>query len=98
MAPEQAMGRPSARSDVFSVGLVIHELLTGKLPTWPFTWPVEGCERLQRHHPDLRALVRRSIEVEARRRYSDAAVMHRAFKRARRRMLDYAARKRRRRT
>ncbi len=97
MAPEQAMGRPSARSDVFSVGLVIHELITGKLPVWPFTWPTDGHDRLERQHPDLREIVRRSIEVEARRRYADASVMHRAFKRARRKMLEYADRKRKRR-
>lgn len=97
MAPEQAMGRPSARSDVFSVGLVMHELLTGKLPSWPFTWPSDGWDRLQRQHPDLREIVRRSIEVEARRRYTDATVMYRAFKRSRRKMLDHAERTRRRR-
>lgn len=97
MAPEQAMGRPSARSDVFSVGLVIHELLTGRLPSWPFTWPVDGHERLARQHPDLRELVRRAIEVEARRRFSDASVMYRAFARSRRRVLEYAERKRKRR-
>jgi eukaryotic-like serine/threonine-protein kinase len=94
IAPEQAMGRPSARSDVFSVGLVIHELLTGKLPAWPFTWPADGWERLKRQHPDLRELVRRSIQVDARRRYGNAAVMHRAFKRSRRKMLEYAVSKR----
>lgn len=98
IAPEQAMGRPSARSDVFSVGLVIHQLLTGKLPAWPFTWPTEGWERLKRQHPDLRQIVRRSIEVEARRRYADAAVMYRAFKRVKRKALEYAAGKRPRRT
>jgi serine/threonine protein kinase len=98
IAPEQAMGRPSARSDVFSVGLVIHQLLTGKLPAWPFTWPTDGWERLKRQHPELRQIVRRSIEVEARRRYADAAVMYRAFKRVKRKALEHAAGKRPRRT
>jgi eukaryotic-like serine/threonine-protein kinase len=98
IAPEQAMGRPSARSDVFSVGLVIHQLLTGKLPSWPFAWPTEGWERLKRQHPDLRDIVRRAIELEARHRYSDAAVMYRAYKRVQRKALEHAARKRRRKT
>jgi serine/threonine protein kinase len=98
IAPEQAMGRPSARSDVFSVGLVIHQLLTGKLPAYPFTWPTDGWERLKRQHPDLRQIVRRSIEVETRRRYADAAVMYRAFKRVKRKALEHAAGKRPRRT
>jgi serine/threonine protein kinase len=98
IAPEQAMGRPSARSDVFSVGLVIHQLLTGKLPAWPFTWPADGWERLKRQHPELRELIRRAIELEARRRYADAAVMYRAFKRVRRRAIEHAAGKQKRRT
>lgn len=93
IAPEQAMGRPSARSDVFSVGLVIHQLLTGKLPAWPFAWPTDGWERLKRQHPDLRQIVRRAIEVEARRRYADASVMYRAFKRVKRKALAHAASK-----
>lgn len=91
MAPEQAMGRPSARSDVFSAGLVIHQLLTGKLPSWPFEWPVEGWDRLKRQHPDLREFVRRALAFEARRRYEDAALMYRVFKRLKPRALKYAA-------
>jgi serine/threonine-protein kinase len=97
MAPEQAMGRPSARSDVFSAGLVIHQLLTGKLPVWPFDWPSDGWDRLKRMHPELREFVRRSIEVDARKRFRDGAVMHRSFKRIHRKALKYAAEKRRRR-
>jgi eukaryotic-like serine/threonine-protein kinase len=94
MAPEQAMGRPSARSDVFSAGLVIHQLLTGKVPEWPFAWPPLGWERLKRQHPDLRDFVRRAIEVDARKRYRDAVVMYRAFKRLKPKALKYAADKR----
>jgi eukaryotic-like serine/threonine-protein kinase len=94
MAPEQAMGRPSARSDVFSAGLVIHQLLTGKLPSWPFAWPPEGWDKLKRMHPDLRELVRRGLEVDARKRYPDAVVMYRAFKRLKLKALKYAADKR----
>jgi serine/threonine-protein kinase len=95
MAPEQAMGRPSARSDVFSAGLVIHQLLTGKLPTWPFDWPAEGWDRLKVHHPDLIDFVRRAIEFEARNRFRDGAVMYRSFKRLERKALKHAAERRR---
>lgn len=94
IAPEQALGKPTLRSDVFSLGLVIHELVTGSLPVWPFRWPVDGCDRLRRHHPDLGAFIRRAIEVDARKRYRDADVMRRAFEPVKRRALRHAAARR----
>ena len=36
ISPEQAMGRPKFQSDVFSLGLVLYSLFSGKLPEWPF--------------------------------------------------------------
>ncbi len=82
VAPEQAMGRPSFRSDVFSLGLLLYRMLSGKLPEWPFTWPPPGHERLRRQvHPDLIRLVRRAMEVEPRKRFADAAQMLAAFRR-----------------
>jgi len=47
IAPEQAMGRPKFQSDVFSLGLVLYRLFSGKLPEWPFKWPMVGHDRLQ---------------------------------------------------
>src|SRR6056300_1382335 len=47
IAPEQAMGRPKFQSDVFSMGLVLYRLFSGKLPEWPFKWPMPGHDRLQ---------------------------------------------------
>ncbi len=35
IAPEQAYGRVRFASDVFSLGLIAYELLTGALPSWP---------------------------------------------------------------
>ena len=46
IAPEQAMGRPKFQSDVFSLGLVLYRMLSGKLPQWPFNWPMIGNDRL----------------------------------------------------
>jgi serine/threonine protein kinase len=47
VAPEQAYGRPTFRSDCFAVGLILYEYLTGVLPRWPFRWPPRGCKRLR---------------------------------------------------
>jgi serine/threonine-protein kinase len=80
VAPEQAMGRPSFRSDVFSAGLVIYRMLTGSLPEWPYTWPFPGHSRLQKKvHPDMIAFLHRALQVDHRKRYRDACQMLAAF-------------------
>jgi len=95
MAPEQAMGKPSMRSDVFSLGLVIYRMLTGQLPEWPFDWPPPGCRRLrQRVHPDMIAVLKKALEVSPRKRYRDATVMLKAFSPAKRRSLHRAIQRR----
>ncbi|MFV8752512.1 serine/threonine-protein kinase [Nannocystaceae bacterium ST9] len=94
MAPEQAMGMPSARSDVFSAGLVVHQILTGKLPQWPFVWPSEGWTRLRQQHPELREFVRRSLEVDTRKRFRDAVAMDKAFRKLRSKSLKHALERR----
>ena len=76
VAPEQAMGRPSFRSDVFSSGLIFYRMLSGTLPEWPYHWPPPGYERLRaKAHPELIEFLRRSIEVDPKRRYRNAIVM-----------------------
>jgi len=76
MSPDQAMGRPSLRSDVFSLGLLIYRLMTGHLPEWPFEWPLEGHARLKRSTSgDFIVFLQKSIELNPRRRYADAAEM-----------------------
>ncbi|MFQ5590290.1 MAG: serine/threonine-protein kinase [Phycisphaerae bacterium] len=82
VAPEQAMGKPSFRSDVFSTGLVLYRMLSGCLPEWPYHWPMIGCDRVERvFHPGLVKLVRRALEVDSRKRFADAVAMQRTFKR-----------------
>ena len=88
MAPEQAMGKPSFRSDVFAMGLLLYRMLTGHLPEYPFKWPPPRHERLRRKaHPDFIALIRKSLEMTAQRRFRDADAMHRAYLRIRRKAL-----------
>ena len=89
VAPEQAMGRPSFRSDVFSAGLILYRMLTGVLPEWPYLWPLPGFERLRgRVHPDLIQLLHRSLQTDPYKRYADARAMLRALKGLRPRALE----------
>lgn len=81
MAPEQAFGRPSLRSDVFAMGLLLYRMFTGKLPEYPFHWPPPDCGKLRRKtHREFVDLVRKSLEVEPRRRFRDAVAMYRAYR------------------
>jgi len=82
IAPEQAMGKPSFRSDVFSLGLVMVRMFSGHLPEWPFDWPPQGAERLRRTlSRDFVDFLRRSIEVRERKRFRDGVQMQKAFRR-----------------
>ncbi|MCA9211981.1 MAG: serine/threonine protein kinase [Planctomycetales bacterium] len=80
VAPEQAMGKPSFRSDVFSIGLVMYRMFAGKLPEWPYTWPYVGVERLKKClHSDVIAVIKKATEVDTRVRYKDAIQFKAAF-------------------
>ena len=87
MAPEQAMGKPSPESDVFSVGLVMYRMLAGCWPDWPFDWPMPGYDRLRgRVHSDLIALLRKSLELRPDDRFEDGVEMLEEFERIRNRV------------
>ncbi len=95
MAPEQAMGRPSTKSDVFSLGLIMYRMFTGHLPEWPFEWPMVGYASLRRKaHPDLLAVIRRAMDIRPSKRFHDADEMLAALQKVRRRALLYHSRKR----
>jgi serine/threonine-protein kinase len=83
VAPEQAYGRPRLASDVFSLGIIACELLSGALPTWPFEWPPPGHKRfLARVPPPLRPVLRKAAAFDPRRRWPDAVAFHHALERA----------------
>lgn len=84
IAPEQAMGRPTYRSDVFSLGLVIYRMLSGELPEYPFDPPLPGFNKLRRGlSRDLVALIRKAIEPTPSKRFRDAVAMNNAMRKIR---------------
>jgi serine/threonine-protein kinase len=93
MAPEQAMGRPGFRSDVFSIGLILYRMFSGALPEYPFDWPPPGYGKIRRLHPDLVRLLARAMQVSPRRRFRDANQMLDELLRIRKRSLDYHRRR-----
>ena len=83
IAPEQAMGRPKFQSDVFSLGLVVYRLLSGRLPEWPFEWPLPGYDRLRaRVRPEIIDVLKKAIQLDPKQRFDDAVQMHAAFVKA----------------
>ena len=85
LAPEQALGFPSFRSDVFCAGLVLYEFFTGKLPRFPFKWPPPAADSLRRRiGPEMLDVLRRALEPDPRRRFKDAGPMLVAYRAAQR--------------
>lgn len=70
MAPEARNGISKAdlRMDVYSLGVVLYELLTGDLPVGHFALPSAKCGVI----PDVDDIVMRCLEPEPSRRFADA--------------------------
>jgi eukaryotic-like serine/threonine-protein kinase len=84
MAPEQAMGRPTFRSDVFSLGLVIYRIFAGELPSYPFQTPLPGAARAKRIlSAEFLELVLKAIDPNPAKRFRDAVAMQNALSRIR---------------
>ncbi|MFH1719293.1 MAG: serine/threonine-protein kinase, partial [Planctomycetota bacterium] len=80
VAPEQAYGRPTFRSDCFAVGLILYEYITGFLPRWPFRWPPRGCERLRgKTNLAFVAFLKQVLAVDPDKRFHDAEQMRAAL-------------------
>ncbi len=84
MAPEQALGRPvDHRADLFSLGVVLYEMLTGSLP-FQGTSVTEIVDRVLHFDPpapsrvaaqvtnDIDAIVKRALEKDPSLRYQSA--------------------------
>ncbi|NND96541.1 MAG: serine/threonine protein kinase [Pirellulaceae bacterium] len=95
MAPEQAMGKPSARSDVFSIGLIAYRILSGTWPEYPFEWPMDGAGQLRRRaHPQLIAVIRKSLSINPRHRQRSAVQMSDAWQATRIKAFRFVKRQR----
>jgi serine/threonine protein kinase len=89
MSPEQVEADPSkidTRSDVYALGVVLHEFLTGKLPYDLRDLPIyeatriireEDVKRIGTAHPemkgDIETIILHALEKEPERRYQSAA-------------------------
>lgn len=84
MSPEQALGRPvDPRSDLFSAGIILYELATGRLP-FAGVSATETLDRIVNHQPEsisrlnygvspeLERMIRKALEKEPARRYQTA--------------------------
>lgn len=82
LAPEHALGRPTLRSDVFALGLVVWQMLSGSVPEWPFDWPPPSVDKVRRRvHPAVLGWLEKAMQVDQRRRYPDAVRMLDVFTR-----------------
>lgn len=76
VAPEQAYGHPTIRSDCFAAGLILYEYITGVLPRWSFDWPPRGYRRLcERTNLTFAKFLKKSLSVDPRRRFANAGKM-----------------------
>lgn len=81
LSPEQALGKPSLRSDVFSTGLIFWRLMSGKVPEWPFHWAYPKAAQVEKKYRlGFIKLVRKATDVDERKRYPNAVSMLKAYR------------------
>jgi hypothetical protein len=81
MAPEQrlGLGRASVRSDVYSIGAILYELMTGQLPLGAFRYPSSIHPEIP---PAVDDLLRQCLQPSPEARFSDAGQVREALREA----------------
>lgn len=88
ISPEQALGRPMFQSDVFALGLVIYQLFSNKLPSYPYEWPPTGYDRIRsKLRRKTITWLRKSLEFRHQDRFRDAVLMEKEFQNIRLKLL-----------
>lgn len=83
MAPERLSGIAAPSNDIFSLGVILHQMLTGRVPTAAPSAPGSKVPRLPE---PLAQVVRRSVATNPAERYATADDLLRAFEQAYREM------------
>ncbi len=92
IAPEQAMGKPTYRSDVFALGLIVYRMLSGVLPEYPFEVPLPAYAKFRKGlHQDFVDWTRKAIDPTPAKRFRDGVAMHNALERIRQIITDKPA-------
>lgn len=79
MAPERLSGIAAPSNDIFSLGVILHQMLTGRIPT---ATPPEPGSQAPRLPDPLARVVRRCVAASPAERYTTADEMLKAFEQA----------------